>query len=357
MSESFALIMAGGGGTRLWPSSRRQRPKQLLTLGGDETLIAGTFRRAVALCGRERTLVVTAADQANSVRTALPDLPRDNLVVEPAPRNTSAAVGLGAAVVARRAGPHARFAMLPSDAFIADEAAFLDSARLALAHAGEAIVTISIKPTSPETGYGYLRPGAAPAGAAGAAGLFEVAGFVEKPSAEMARQLCAQGCSWNAGIFFMTTGRMLAEARRHLPKLGAILEDLVRSSTFEATLAARYPAAPAISLDFGIMEKTSGILTVVGSFGWNDVGSWAAMPIIRPADTEGNVTVGDTLALRARGNIIVSDEGAPLIAASGVDDLVIVATRDAVLVTRRQDAQSVREVVDALTRKGRTDLV
>lgn len=352
MTDRYALILAGGGGTRLWPASRRKQPKQLLTLGGPETLLAATFRRAATLVGApERVLVVTAADQAQLVAAALPALPRQNVVVEPAPRNTAAAVGLGAVAVARRSGPDALMAILPSDAYIADEAGFAHLAGLALDHAAQAIVTLGIQPTAPETGYGYLRTGAPIAG-----GVREVIAFVEKPDLATARRYVADGYLWNAGMFFISAGRLFDEADRLLPALGAALARL-RSNDSPDVLAEVYPPLPRVSIDNGIMEHAAGILVVPADIGWSDVGSWDALSAMRPADATGNVRIGDTVAASARDNVIVSEDGAPLVAVSGVEGLVVVATRDAVLVTRRDRAQSVRDVVEALRDKGRDDLL
>jgi mannose-1-phosphate guanylyltransferase len=351
--DAYALILAGGGGTRLWPASRRSRPKQFLQLGGEESLLEATFRRAAAVFGVERTLVVTAADQAASVRAALPPLPPDNVVAEPAARNTAAAVGLGAAAVARRAGESAVLAVLPSDHHIGDERAFGDVLAAAIEGARAGIVTIGIKPSHPETGYGYLEIGA-PAGGR----LFEVAAFVEKPDEATARRYVESGAYlWNSGMFFFTAGRLLAEARAHLPALGQLLDALVRAADFEAEAARIYPAAPSISIDYGIMEKTSGIRLVPGDFGWNDVGSWAALSAMRARDAAGNVTSGAVLAVDTRGSVVVSEPGAPLAGVVGLDDVVVVVTPDAVLVAAKDRAQDVRKIVEALRVRGRDDLL
>jgi mannose-1-phosphate guanylyltransferase len=352
-TQAFALILAGGGGTRLWPASRRSRPKQLLALGGAESLIAATFGRVSRVLGRERTLVVTAADQAAEMRRALPDLPPENLVAEPAARNTGPAVGLGALVAARRAGEDVRLAVIPSDAFIADEAEFGRVLGLALEHAAEAIVTIGIKPTRAETGYGYVQRGVAVRD-----GVFEVARFVEKPdAATAARYLAAGDYWWNSGMFFFTARRLLAEARAHLPDLAALLAEIQSSLDPAATAAARYPMATNISIDYGIMEKASGLRVVPGDFGWNDVGSWSALADIREKDGAGNVALGDVILREVTGSVVVSEPGAPLVGVVGVEDLVVVASRDAVLVVRKDRAQEVRAVVEALAAGKRNELL
>lgn len=351
--DGFALILAGGGGTRLWPASRRARPKQLLRLGGHESLLRASFRRAESLFGRERTIIVTAADQAAAVAAELPELPAENILAEPAARNTAAAVGLGAAAVARRAGDSAVLAVLPSDAFIGDEAGFASVLGTAVREARGTIVTIGIRPTHAETGFGYLRLGRELG-----PGVFEVAAFVEKPDAEKARQYLAAGnYLWNSGMFFFTAARILAEARRHMPALGEALDGFVKAPDFSAAVSERYPGVPATSIDYGIMEKAEGIRVVPGEFGWNDVGSWAALGTIRSVDGAGNVVGGDAVVADTRNSIVMSEEGAPLVGVVGVEGLVVVATADAVLVVKREDAQDVRKIVEALKSRGRTDLL
>jgi len=353
--EQFALILAGGGGTRLWPASRRSRPKQLLSLGASESLLAATFRRLSAIVGPERTLIVTAADQVQAIREALPGLPADNLVVEPAPRNTAPAVGLAAAHVARRAGQDALLAVVPSDAFISNEPQYAAVLRIALAQAGQAIVTIGIRPLRPETGYGYLQTGAK---VAGSAEVRQVARFVEKPDLETARAYLASGeYLWNSGMFFFSAGRLLAEARQHLPELSALLDEIATSPDPIALAQERYPRVPAISIDYGIMEKAHGIRVVPGDFGWSDVGSWAALSEIRPSDVDGNVISGDAIVKASKGSVVMAEPGAPLLGVVGVEGIVVVATRDAVLVVPKHRAQEVRSVVDELSAQGRKEFL
>ena len=337
----------------MWPASRRARPKQVLSLGGGESLLAASVRRAKAVFSVERTLIVTAADQAPSIRALLPDLPPENIVCEPAPRNTAAAVGLGVVAVARRAGDAAVLAVLPSDAFVGDEAAFARVLRTAIAAARDAIVTVGIKPTHAETGFGYLRRGAAVA-----SDVFQVAEFVEKPDLATARRYLADGSYlWNSGMFFFSAGQLLTEARRHMPALGIALDEMRAAADFAAAVEKLYPGVPATSIDYGIMEKTQGIRVVPGDYGWNDVGSWAALSAIRAADADGNVINGDVIVAKCKNSVVISEPGAPLAGVVGVEGLVVVVTKDAVLVVPKDKAQDVKEIVEALKKKGRGELL
>src|SRR5204862_7614625 len=269
---AFAVILGGGAGTRLWPSSRRARPKQLLSLGGPESLLGAAVRRGRAIVGAENTLIVTAADQAAAVREAVPDLPAANIVAEPVPRNTAAAVGLGAVTAQRRAGPDAVIAVLPADPYIGDEATFARLVRLAIVEARDAIVTIGVRPTHPETGFGYIRLGA-PLPRTGADAVHDVGGFYEKPDRPTAERYVTSGeYLWNSGMFFLTARRMLDETRGHLPALGALLDAAIAAPKPEAVIASGYADAPSISIDHGIMEKARGLRVIPGAFGWNDVG-------------------------------------------------------------------------------------
>jgi mannose-1-phosphate guanylyltransferase len=350
----YAVIMAGGGGTRLWPASRRRRAKQFLALGtaGGRTLIGATVDRMRALCGPDRTVVVAGLTQADDVRAALPDLPAANLLAEPVGRNTAPCIGFAAEVLYAR-DPDAVMAVLPADHHIANEAAFTDVVAEALRLAGseDRIVTVGIRPTRPETGYGYIRMSAQPSRGRG----HEVEAFVEKPDGVTARGYLESGrYVWNSGMFFFRAARIRAELRRHLPEMTPAFEAIgaaARGGDLAAAVAKVYPGMRAISIDYGVMEKAAGILVVPADFGWNDVGSWTALSDISAHDADGNVAVGETLLRRARGNVVVGDSG-QLVAVVGADNLVVVATKDAILVCPKDHAQEVRDIVSELERRG-----
>jgi mannose-1-phosphate guanylyltransferase len=352
MTKLFTVVMAGGAGTRFWPASRHDRPKQLLPLAGlpGEPLIAASVRRILPVCPEERILVVTARHLTPAMRVALPGLPAENFLSEPTPRNTAPCIGWATATLLRR-DPDAVVMVLPSDHFIADE----DGFRAAVLEAAEltktcAVATVGITPTRPETGYGYMEKGRAMGGAA-----FEVKRFVEKPDRARAEAYVTSGqYLWNSGMFFFRARAMSDMIRRHLPELAAGIERIDRAATHgdeAAEVEEVFPSLPSISIDHGVMEKAESVAMVAGNFGWSDVGSWQSSWELAAKDANGNAAPKSSVLVDASGNLVSdlsTDREGRVVALIGVHDLAVVLTDDALLIIPRDRAQDVRKAIDTL---------
>lgn len=360
MAKVYAVIMAGGAGTRFWPASRSLRPKQLLPLAGDtsETLLASTVRRLAPLVTEDRVVVVTGEHLAEATAKAVPGVPRSQILCEPAPRNTAPCIAWATATIARL-DPEAIVAVLPSDHFIGNETEFRRVLELALkTAAGGRVTTVGIVPTRPETGYGYIEVGDAIEGGAAKS----VARFVEKPDRTRAEQFLAGGKHlWNAGMFFFRASDMAQLVERHLPELAtgvAKIDDAARAGKETETVKAVFPTLPSISIDHGVMEKAAGLAVVPGEFGWNDVGSWQSAWELGAPDASGNALSAGAIAIDSKNNLVRAlGKGKKVVALVGVNDLVVVETEDALLVIPRERAQDVRLVVEALKAAGRTELL
>lgn len=360
--STFAVIMAGGSGTRFWPASRASRPKQLLPLVGDAgddparaSLLAATVARVAPLVPPARILVVTAKALVDATRRAVPELPAENVLAEPAPRNTAPCIGWATRTVLAR-DPDARVAVLPSDHHVAEPARFRATLARALDAAATApLATVGIRPTRPDTGFGYIEMGHALAG-----GASLVERFVEKPNHARAVEFLASGrFLWNSGMFFFRAREMDASIRAYLPALAEGLDRMGQGAGAPG-LDAIFPTLPSISVDYGVVEplaKDSArgrISVVTGDFGWSDVGSWESAWELAAKDESGNAAPEGTVLVDARGNLVRATSG-KTVALVGVEDLVVVETDDAILVMPRGRAQDVRAVVDALKASGRAD--
>lgn len=349
----FAVIMAGGGGTRFWPLSRKETPKQLLNLSGRDAMVNETIARLRRVAERENVFIVTNRTQAEKMAALTADrLPAENILKEPSARNTAACAGYAAMKIYKTYGDGV-MVVTPSDAYIRDEAEYARVLQTAVraAEESDALVTVGITPTFPATGYGYInftKSGEA---------VKKVRKFVEKPDLATAERYVSSGdYVWNSGVFVWKASVILEKFRTLLPDIYADLETIAAAfgtPDEEKVLNEVYPKIRSISVDYGIMEKADGILVVPGEFGWNDVGSWDMMNVLHKEDGQGNIAVGDALLIDSKNTTVYSS--GRLVAVVGADDLVVVETPDAVMVCPRSKAQDVKKIVDALKEQNRTD--
>jgi mannose-1-phosphate guanylyltransferase/mannose-6-phosphate isomerase len=355
----YAVIMAGGSGTRFWPASRREKPKQFLDITGRGPMLVETCNRLGGMVSDEEMIVVLGREHEREARAILRDR-GIHLVAEPVGRNTAPCIGLGA-LYARHLGCDGPVAFLPADHYIGDRSAFLKALRRAgdTARSG-GIVTLGIVPTCPETGYGYIQAHGAGKGEGDAAA---VSAFVEKPDLETARTYLASGAYyWNAGIFVATPDTLMAEFRSHLPELHEglqVLEKSLGTPDFDVVLKSVYKDLASVSFDYGIMEKTTTAVFVVPcECGWSDVGSWRSLYDLRAAACDGNrnLSDGETLFVDCE-NSFVSGRSTRLVACLGLTNCLIVDTADALLVADLNRSQDVRRIVEQLKKEGRDELL
>jgi len=359
MNHTYAVIMAGGGGTRLWPVSRKKHPKHILPLLGADTLFQSTLARLEELVPPDRILVVTAEGQAEELKKQAPGVPAKNFLIEPEPRGTAPVVGLAAAVLARR-DSQAVMLVLPSDHYIGNRDLFHLVMRAAVQVARQGyLVTLGITPTFPSTGYGYIQRGEHltekfdyP--------VYRVLRFKEKPKEDQAREMLARGDhSWNSGMFVWRVDRILDEFARQMPDLKAALDKIGAAwgaSEQDAVLGSEWPRLESKTIDYGIMEHAENVAVLpAGGLEWSDVGSWDALFDVLLPDQDGNVIVNSEHMLLETHDTLVYSAEKKLIVTIGVDDLIVIDSGDALLVCHRDQAQQVRQVIENLKKMGKND--
>jgi mannose-1-phosphate guanylyltransferase len=359
-----AVIMAGGSGTRFWPLSRNARPKQLLGLAGERTMIQATVGRLAGLVPAERTLVVTNRSLVEPIAAQLPEIPAANLIGEPCKRDTTPAIGLAAMLIARQ-DPEATIVVMPSDHLIEPAEAFQAAVAQAIKiveSRPEAFVTFGIKPTYPAESFGYIERGAELANGGrqppgNVAPAFNVARFREKPARSIAEEYVASGnFYWNSGIFVWKAKAILAAIRsaepamyEHLATIGGAAD--LPAAEFARVLDCEFTAIRGKSIDFAVMEHYQPVVVIEAPFGWDDVGSWQALARARGTDEQGNTSVGKHLGIRTTGSIVRTTDD-HLVVTLGLTDAIVVHTPDATLVADKSQEEAIREVVNALQERG-----
>lgn len=344
----YVLILAGGSGERFWPLSRRAKPKQLLKLFSDRTLLEETLGRLDGFVPPDHVLILTNQDQETAVRASATELPADNIVAEPAKRDTAAAIALAVGLVARR-DPEATMIVLPADHVIRDGDAFRRDLAAAAAAAQEtgALVTIGIPPTWGCPGFGYIELGerVETGSVAEAASLYQVRRFREKPAPDLAQSFFEQGgFRWNAGMFVWTLPAVRRELETQAPALGDFVNAIQEAPDFRGVLAERFPTLPKISVDYAIIENAAKVLALEATFDWDDVGSWIAVSKYLKTDAHENAANCDLTLLDAHQNIVFTDGSGGRIALLGVTDLIVVQTADATLICNRHEAERIKQL-------------
>ena len=319
--EIFAIIMAGGIGARFWPRSKKKNPKQLLKIFGDNTLIQDTVERVNGICPKENIIIVTNEKQRDGVIEQLPDIPVENIIVEPFGRNTAAGIGLASVLIQKK-----------SAANFAEE--------------NPALVTIGIVPTRPETGYGYIQIDED----SGKNDVYKVLTFAEKPNYATAVNFVKSGdFFWNSGMFIWKTETIINEIQKHMPDLfeGLMsIKEQIDSPDFQNILSNIYGQLRSVSIDYGIMEKSENVFLVKGKFNWSDVGSWEAVYELSEKDEDGNVKIGSIYTDMVVDSYIYSPE--KFTAVIGVDNVIVINYKDTLLVCKRDKAQDVKNIIDYL---------
>ena len=353
----YAVIMAGGSGTRLWPLSRRNHPKQALKLLGEKTMFQYAVERIRSIFPPERIRVVTLARHAPILMEQVPELPAENFILEPEGRGTAPAIGLAAIHIADQ-DPDASMVILTADHFITKTQRFCDVLAAAEKIAVGRLVTLGIQPSNASTGFGYIHQGSL-AGEQNGFPFFAVERFTEKPDPDSARKMVdSADYSWNSGMFVWQVGRILKEFKRQMPEFHAQLMEVkaaLGSPDYLTTIERIWPQVHKQTIDYGIMEGAHNVVVMPVDIGWTDIGSWGSLFDLLPADADGNVFVGSHIGIDAKNSLIFGDKR--LVAVMGVHDLVIVDTQDVLMVCSREREQDVKVLVEVLEQTGQENLI
>ncbi|MDQ2889883.1 MAG: sugar phosphate nucleotidyltransferase [Gemmatimonadota bacterium] len=337
----WAVVLAGGVGSRFWPLSTPSRPKQLLALVDDRPLLAATIQRIAPMVPAERTLVLSNASLTPLIVAALPELDPRNVIPEPRPAGTAAALAYAASVIERRTGRDTVMLCMHADWAIADEPEFRATLALAsdVARNEHGLVTVGVVPSRPDPGFGYIEPG----DAVGGLSARRVRRFIEKPTRARAAELCAAGCLWNSGIFVWRVGDFLDEIRSLTPEVAPALAEIDGGPD---ELGRFFAAVQSVSVDVGVLERSSRVYVVAGDFGWDDVGTWASLHRVREADNAGNVVSGNVVVADASNNVVHAEGNAVVL--FGVSDLVVVTRAGLTFVTTRDRSVDLKNLVESL---------
>lgn len=353
----YSVIMAGGAGTRFWPLSRNEKPKQFLKLFSEKTLIQETADRLEGFVSRDNIMVVTNEQYSAIVRSQIPDLLPRRLIGEPFARNTAPCVAAAAALLLAE-DPDAIMIVMPADHQVANVAEMLSvfQAGVELANKENVLVTIGIEPNRPETGYGYIQRGKGPEYQSAGKGIHKVIQFTEKPNLEKAETFIQSGeYLWNSGIFIWRADAIAEAFKNYLPELYEQMMNLKNSSRSEADILKFYESCSPVSIDVGIMEKAQNVYVIPADFGWNDIGGWKAVHELSSKDQSGNASLdARTVYIRSKNNLVHSESG-KLVTLIGVDNLAVVETEDAVMVLNLDDAQAVKVLVEHFKKEGQTE--
>lgn len=352
----YAVIMAGGVGSRFWPRSKKRKPKQLLRIIGENTMIQDTVSRLSGIVDSENILIITNEVQKERVHKQLPHIPKENVIAEPFGKNTSAAIGL-AAVLLEQKGEDAVMLTFPADHIITNVEKFQKTLLKAakFAENSDGLVTIGIQPTHPETGYGYIQFEEKEVNE----GIHQVLSFAEKPNLSTAKAFVESGdFLWNSGIFVWKVSSILNEFQKHMPDLYdelMVLKPAIDTTDFNDVLKVVYGRLRSISIDYGLMEKSKNVYLTPSNFGWSDVGSWEAVFSLSDKDSNGNALIGDVYSQDSSNSYVFSPK--KFTAIIGTDDLIVINTSDALLVCKRDNSQAVKNIVEYLKLNERKELL